>query len=550
MNQIRQKKIKLVFYRTLFSQSGASLTMGSIASLLRKNGYKVDLCFLEKRDLHATEKILKDRERYNIIIAKPNFKDYKELFNILAGLKKYKKINKIFICGPYASLNAEELIKDYVWIDGVITGAIEETSLALVNSLNKDCSNFDTNCPRGIWRKPSTNQISSNKIRNATISLNKLPFPARDIEAQENVKYINIEASRGCAFGCSFCHNPIMAKFNNKKGVVDMKNPKLVVDEMEYLHKKLNKTLFIFNDDCFWRGPMDNDRIEKFCSEIKKRKLNIKFYIYLRCKPFISEKLLKKLSSVGLARVFLGLENASKRSQAVFNKTIEKNIYSQIKKRLEARHINIHIGYIVFEPYSTIDDIILNFDYLLKIRKLFRLGVILEPMRVIPSSKLHIKLQSDNLISKNTKCDKITYGYNFLNTDVGKLLKKLKKIFSETLNPEAYEYEYYCTTCKLLETLLKKEKNKYKKIIRDDFKEFNQMRDISMNLLSEYLKNTARLTARGDLRELNQEDKSFIDKFRTISQSIKIKHADIITKTIEGGGRDIVKEIYIGIDRI
>lgn len=36
--------VKLVFYRTLFSQSAASLTMGSIAAFLRQNGFVCDLC--------------------------------------------------------------------------------------------------------------------------------------------------------------------------------------------------------------------------------------------------------------------------------------------------------------------------------------------------------------------------------------------------------------------------------------------------------------------------------------------------------------------------
>lgn len=96
MKQGNNKKIKLIFHRTLLSQSGASLTMGSVAAFLRKHGQDVDLCFLEKQDIHAVEKILKDRKKFNIIIAKPNFKDYEELFVVLSGLKKYKKIDKVF----------------------------------------------------------------------------------------------------------------------------------------------------------------------------------------------------------------------------------------------------------------------------------------------------------------------------------------------------------------------------------------------------------------------------------------------------------------------
>lgn len=544
MKQV-DKRIKLVFYRTLYSQSGASLTMGSIASFLRKYGHKVDLCFLERKDIHITEKILSDRGKCNIVIAKPNFKDFDELFLVLDELKKNKLIDFVFLCGPYACLNAESIMKVNGWLDGVVTGAIEETVLELVESINGRRRVFNVKCCGGIWRDPLTGIVHSNKKRSALTALNDLPFPARDIEMRENINFINIEASRGCNFSCSFCHNPIMVKFNNEKGSVNIRDSVLVVDEMEKLHKNLGKTLFIFNDDCFWRGPIDNERILKFCSEIKKRKLKIKFYIYLRCKPFVNDKILKELVRAGLVRVFLGVESASEKSQSVFNKPIEQDLYFSIKNKLDKHNINIHIGYIVFEPYSTLRDIFLNINYLFKIGKLFRLGTILEPVRIIPGSELHVVLLKDGLMTQNLRYGQITYGYQFLHPEVKKLFDNFRKIFNDDLSGVAHEYEYYCTTAKLMEALIMREGVRFRSIIKNDFIEFNKMRDDSMILLKKYFNQTIKnINAKS-----GQLDGDFVKDFKLLSIKIKIKYADIVTKIIEGGGRNIIKEIYTGLDR-
>jgi radical SAM superfamily enzyme YgiQ (UPF0313 family) len=125
---------------------------------------------------------------------------------------------------------------------------------------------------------------------------------------------------------------------------VDYRDPVLVVDEIEFLYKKLGKRLFIFNDSCFWRNHSDDARISKICSEIKRRKLFIKFYVYLKCEPFPLDNLLEKMIGAGLVRVFLGVENNSKIVKTIFNKEIKVGSYELIKKRLTQFHINIHIG--------------------------------------------------------------------------------------------------------------------------------------------------------------------------------------------------------------
>ena len=289
--------VKLVFYRTLFSQSAASVTMGSLSAFLSKNRITNNLVLLEKNNFHSVEDVLENIDQNTIIIAKPNFKDFYQMFQLLSEIKRQNLINKIFICGPFSSLNYSSLMKELKWLDGIIIGNTEETTIELLKLLKKEDAYH--NCPGGIWRNPENGAISDYYQRNYKLKLNDLPFPNRNIEIDESGSYINIESSRGCPGKCSFCHIPILSKINGLNDV-DYRDPVLVVDEIEFLYRNLGKRLFIFNDSCFWRNHKDDDRILKICSEIKRRKLLIKFYVYLKCSPFPPDNILKKMIESGL----------------------------------------------------------------------------------------------------------------------------------------------------------------------------------------------------------------------------------------------------------
>ena len=155
--------VKLVFYRTLYSQSAASLTMGSIAACLRKEGVDVELCLLkrnlfQRNELNSGKELLKDYEKYKVAIVKPNFKDYMEIFPLLERCKAEGIFKRAFLCGPFASLNAVNLIKRNSWVDGIILNYPEETVVDLVKSLSNDLLSWNYNCKGGIWRNPKTKQ--------------------------------------------------------------------------------------------------------------------------------------------------------------------------------------------------------------------------------------------------------------------------------------------------------------------------------------------------------------------------------------------------------
>jgi|GEM_PF-567074 len=538
--------VKLVFCRTLFSQSAASVTMGSLSAFLSKNKISNSLVLLEKNDFHGVEDILENINSGTVIIAKPNFKDFYQMFQLLSEIKKQNLINKIFLCGPYASLNYRSLMKELKWLDGIIVGNSEETAIELLKSLKR--GKFNHNCPGGIWRNPKNEVISDYYPRNYKLKLNDLPFPNRDIEINESGAYINIEASRGCPGKCSFCHIPILSKINGLDGA-DYRDPVLVVDEIEFLYRNLGKKLFIFNDSCFWRNHNDDGRVLRICSEIKRRKLSIKFYIYLKCVPFPSDNILKKMVESGLVRVFLGVENHSKVSKMLFNKEIEDGSYEFIKKRLMRYHVNIHIGYIVFEPYSSLNVVEENIKYLKKIGKLFRLGVFLEKVRVIPGSSLHKKLIQDGLINKSLSYSDITYGYKFRDAKTEKCFQLIKETFSVELKNQAYEFEYYCTTVGLIKDIICRFDNRNFRKLNKEFSEFKFCQDEAENLIYNFLIKLIRNITTDEIAN-KKTIYVFAKSFNIAYYAIKIKYANIFSKIKKINNGEYVSLIYSGYEKI
>ncbi|MFA6594414.1 MAG: radical SAM protein [Candidatus Buchananbacteria bacterium] len=542
-------EIKLVFYRTLFSQSAASVTMGSLAAFLEQHNFCVSLCLWERDGLHNAEKITTGRNKINIVIAKPNFKDFKLMIPLLAELKKQKATAKVFFCGPFASINANSIMADLPWLDGIIIGQPEETALELLSLISQ--KKPIKKCAGGIWRKATGGRVSSYQLRSHRLKLNELPFPRRDVEKTERGLYVNLEASRGCVGQCSFCHIPLISNLTGCSAI-DYRQPKLVVKEMARLYKTLGKELFIFNDSCFWRNDGDNERILEFCRELKKLKLPLKFYIYLKCYPRLPDKILAALSEAGLVRVFLGIENISNKSQKVFNKKIPLTAYEEIKKQFDRYGINIHIGYIVAEPYSSLDDINNNLKYLRKIGKLFRLGVILETVRVVPQSGLHRQLLKDGLIASELSYDKLTYGYKYKYPAVGRFVAEIKKLFLMELNPEAYEFEYYCTTGDILRVLCRRWDHRVYHQLDDVFSQFYKQRDKIMDLLLDFLLQLSRTAALDKNKKLFMQKRrqKFITDFRREFLVLQVHYAVLCREIKNQGGERVVNCLYHGLERV
>jgi hypothetical protein len=109
--------------------------------------------------------------------------------------------------------------------------------------------------------------------------------------------------------------------------------------------------------------------VEEFASEIERRRLSIKFELMCRADT-VNRRIMKRLKSVGLQRVFLGLESFDEKQLARFKKgiSVQQNLRAVIT--LYREQIDVIASVILADAYTTLLDLLKQFVvlYELKIR--------------------------------------------------------------------------------------------------------------------------------------------------------------------------------------
>lgn len=124
--------------------------------------------------------------------------------SILREIKKLFPALPVWLGGPEVSYDAQDVLKRFPQVTGVIKGEGEETFLELMDYYHgkkDDLSQID-----GItWRSGET--ITDNPWR-PVMDLSKVPFVYNHMEDFQH-RIIYYESSRGCPFSCSYCLSSI-----------------------------------------------------------------------------------------------------------------------------------------------------------------------------------------------------------------------------------------------------------------------------------------------------------------------------------------------------
>ena len=155
------------------------------------------------------------------------------------------------------------------------------------------------------------------------------------------------------------------------------------------------------------------------------------------------------MQSVGLIRVFFGVENISKNFSIQNNKYVSGSDTINFINKLDSLNISYHIGFILLSRETKYEELQENIDFLHRIKKLFRPGMLVEKMRILPNSKDSIFLYNDDT--------KIDQAYNYLIED-----KKVEKFYnvinSLFVNINIRNFEQFFSGIKIALTILKREK--------------------------------------------------------------------------------------------
>lgn len=269
--------------------------------------------------------------------------------------------SKIVTGGHFPTFNDEILLQEWPELDVVVRG---EGDLVLVDLLNSWQTGGDLEQVAGITCR-MRGQILRTPFRPLLDDLDSLPWPVRDHTRRiiDMGGTLNVVRSRGCYGNCAFCS---IASFYRSQGGALWRQRSInnVLAELYYLTDRFPGVEVKFLDDQFigpgrrgWEDAMDFARAMIECG------LNVPFSIFARADT-IEPELFGALREAGLRSVFVGVESGSQRQLDACGKrtTVEDN--KRAVRILHELDIRFNMGLIFFDPYTRMEDVIANLEYL------------------------------------------------------------------------------------------------------------------------------------------------------------------------------------------
>jgi radical SAM superfamily enzyme YgiQ (UPF0313 family) len=400
-----------------------NIGLGYVAAYSRAKGKKVEILDIAAREW-PLEKAMDYAYQLSPLLIGVSIlfqEGATEVLNFIRGLRQRGVKSKIIVGGIYPSFEYEALLKNHPEIDFVCIGEGEETFYELLVCLSEN--DGDISKVKGIaYRKDGA--IEKTPKREPLMDLDLLPFPSRDVLPQmlKQRPYASIVSSRGCYGRCSFCS--VNGFFSSIGAKYRYRNPEKVVEEIEYLLDNFGVDKFTFDDANFiGTGRRGKERAREFARSVKERGLNIEYSIQCRAND-VERELFKVLKDSGLARVYLGVESGSQPQLDRYRKDL--NVEDNIKalQILADLGIFVQMGFIMFDPYATVDDIVANQDFLAKVKEIFAgggLGYIYPTSKLIPlSGSEYMERLKD---AGELKGDYLNYYYDFSDKKVGMMYK-------------------------------------------------------------------------------------------------------------------------------
>lgn len=225
----------------------------------------------------------------------------------------------VVLGGPHATVTDIDTLSKFAYVDVVVRREGEQTILELAGCVAKGESLHSV---AGItFRKNS--EIVQNTDRPFIQNLDDLPYPAYDFFPMEKYRFFGkkvfpIMTGRGCPFRCAFC---LASKMSGSR--IRARNPKNVVDELEWLIGTHGVDAFTFHDETF---TFDRNRVLEIFGEMRRRKIDIPWDCSTRVDQ-VSKRLLAKMRAANCQLVGFGVESNSPKILNAMKKgtTVEQN---------------------------------------------------------------------------------------------------------------------------------------------------------------------------------------------------------------------------------
>lgn len=472
--------------------------IGYLTAMLRLKGYSVKIVDAQTKDLSEDEVI------NEIKAFAPSFVGFSPVsitFEMACKISRVvKQVNdKIHIClgGHLATSAAEEILRNELYIDSVIRGYGEETIVEMADRLRFRKS---LKCVQGVFSKDEKGGIIKNKERPKNINLDAIPFPARDsLEWQirnNGSPTARVITSRGCCYNCSFCSTPTFERIQQDP-LKCARTAQGVLNELKYLKKQFNVTTVLFSDDNFiGPGNYDIKRVKEIAVGLIREELNVNFRILCRVDALLNNAyIVPLLKKAGLERVILGVESGCPSGLKIFNKKVTVNQNIEAAKLLRKNNIALELGFIMFHPYVTFEELKENALFLKKIDQAVSPYRFLSRLALYPGVPLIRKLEEDGLLNQFDY--KLPFGYKFQNSKIKLLADSVSRVgglfHSERIEEPIKDWESRLLDVDFFLSNTQHKKIQHWKPLRNGLSKFQRnysslRRDVSLSNLEFFMK--------------------------------------------------------------
>lgn len=395
---------------SLYSSDGIGLRY--IYSFLQKNGVEVHLIFFKEKYLEADIMSLPTENEYKLLLdlikkLKPRIVGislrssfFKMASEITERIRKELGVPVIW-GGTHPNVAPEECIQI---ADMICLGEGEYPMLNLAQRISEGQDIHDI---QNLWVR-NGKEVTRNSLGMLIRDLDSLPFPDYGIDGKYFIEKdavssdpalhtfnLNILASRGCPYHCTYCCNSIFRKNHKGKGpAIRRRTVENVIGEIEYLRDKFpNLKRVDFIDEVF---AWDKSWTSKFCSQYKE-KVNLPFHCFQH-PNMVDKDILGMLKGAGLERVDIGIQSGSERvRKEVFERPVSDEILLKAARFISDLNMIPFYDLIVDNPFETEDDKRLGLYFMLKLPRPFYLWMF--PLIYFPNTPLTKKALESHYIT-------------------------------------------------------------------------------------------------------------------------------------------------------
>lgn len=224
-------------------------------------------------------------------------------------------------------------------------------------------------------------------------NLNELPTPDRSPTARHRQQYFSewfkplasVRTSLGCTARCNFC-----ALWSITAGKYLRRDPESVVEEL----KSVAEPNIFFCDD---ESMCDVKRMNLLADLIQEAGIKKNYFLYGRVDTIVKHPdLFAKWSKIGLAQVFVGMEDFSDERLAAMNKGTTTAQQAQAVRILDDLGIMMYASYMVDPAYMREDFRNLQ-AYVRRLKHIYATFTVMTPL---PGTKLHAEREGELLSRK------------------------------------------------------------------------------------------------------------------------------------------------------